>query len=67
MEFFNWDKNDNDNTPISQSNIDFMDNNASEEPNDSKIEDLKNKEIQKIFKLKSGWRPNPPNKTLDRF
>ena len=67
VEFFNRDKKDSDNPSISQSIIDFMNNNATEELNDNDMEDLKNKEIQKIFKPKSGWRPSPPNKTLETF
>ena len=67
VEFFNRDTKDNDNPSISQSIIDFMNNNATEEPSDGDMEDLKNKEIHKILKPKSGWRPSPPNKTLETF
>ena len=67
MEFFNRDKPENDNIQVSQSIVDFMNQNASEEPTDNDLEGLKNKEIQKSFKPKSNWRPNSPNRTLDTF
>ena len=67
MEFFTRDKPENNNIQISQSIIDFMNQNASEETTDNDLEDLKNKEIQKSFKPKFSWRPDPPNRTLDTF
>ena len=30
-------------------------------------DDITNHEINQMFKPKSKWRPNPPNKTLDTF
>ena len=67
MEFFNRGKNDNTDLNLNQSIIDFMNNNANETNEDFDPELLRNKEIQQKFKLKSGWRPSPPNTTLDTF
>ena len=57
---------DQNNLMVSQSIIDFMNENASsdiqEEPNNDPY-----KSIHKHFNNKSSWRPNPPNKTLDAF
>ena len=44
-----------------------MNQNAQEDPNDSDPETAKNLEVQKHFKPKSGWRPYPPNRTLEIF
>ena len=44
-----------------------MNQNAQADLNDSDIETAKNLEIQKIFKPKSDWRPNPPNRILKIF
>ena len=67
VEFFNRGKNDNNDLNLNQSIIDFMTNNANETNEDSDSELSKNNEIQQKFKLKSGWRPSPPNRTLDTF
>ena len=47
MEFFNRDKKDITDSVIDQSIIDFMNQNAQEDPNDSDPETAKNMEIQK--------------------
>ena len=67
VEFFNRGKNDNNDLNLNQSIIDFMNNNTNETNDNSDPELLKNKEIQQKFKLKSGWRPSSPNRTLDTF
>ena len=61
MEFFSRDNNDTVETNISQSIIDFMNQNANDTETDSTDEEALNKEIQSKFKLKSDWRPSPPN------
>ena len=66
MEFFGREGKDND-LNITKSIIDFMNQNAEETSDSTDIEDNLNKEIHKKFKLKSGWRPYPPNRTLDIF
>ena len=67
VEFFNRDKKDIKDPIEDQSTIAFMNQNAQEDPNDSDPETAKNLEIQKNFKPKSGWRPYPPNRTLEIF
>ena len=67
MEFFSRDNYDQPDTNISQSIIDFMNQNANDTETEITNEDSLNKEIQSKFKNKSNWRPNPPNKTLDIF
>ena len=66
MEFFDRDKQDAHDPLNNESIIDFMNQNA-EVKEDLDIEDPLNKELQKKFKLKSTWRPNPPNRALDIF
>ena len=65
MQFFR-PQDDNNDLMVSQSIIDFMNENASsdnqEEPNNDPY-----KSIHKPFTKKSALRPNPPNKTLDTF
>ena len=51
MEFFNRDKPENDNIQISQSIIDFMNQNASEEPTDKDLEDLKTRRSRNHLNL----------------
>ena len=51
MEFFNRDKPENDNIQISQSIIDFMNQNASEEPTDNDLEDLKTRRSRNHLNL----------------
>ena len=58
MEFFNRDKQDAPDPLDNQSILDFMNQNA-EVNEESDIEDTLNKELQKNFKPKSSWRPNP--------
>ena len=67
MEFFSRDKEYENPTGISQSIIDFMNNNANEKPTTDKTEEELNTELQHKFRPKSNWKPNPPNKTLDLF
>ena len=66
MEFFGREGKDND-LNATKSIIDFMNQNAEETSDSTDIEDNLNKEIHKKFKPKSGWRPYPPNRTLDIF
>ena len=66
MEFFGRENKDND-LNISRSIIDFMNQNTSDTKEQPDIEDTLNKEIQKKFKPKSGWKPSPPNRTLEIF
>ena len=67
MEFFSRDNTDSTDTNINQSIIDFMNQNANESQIEISNEEALNKELQAKFKLKSSWRPSPPNKTLDIF
>ena len=67
MEFFSRDKEYENPTGISQSIIDFMNNNANEKSTTDKTEEELNTELQQKFRPKSNWKPNPPNKTLDLF
>ena len=67
MEFFSRDKEYENPTGISQSIIDFMNNNANEKPTTDKTEEELNTELQQKFRPKSNWKPNPPNRTLDLF
>ena len=67
IEFFSRDNNDQPETNISQSIIDFMNQNANDTETDTTNEESLNKEIQSKFKNKSDWRPSPPNRTLDIF
>ena len=67
MEFFNRDNNDTTQTNISQSIIDFMNQNANDTETDSNNEEVLNKEIQSKCRPKFDWRPSPPNRTLDIF
>ena len=66
MEFFGRENKDND-LNIHRSIIDFMNQNTSDTKEQPDIEDTLNKEIQKKFKPKSGWKPSPPNRTLEVF
>ena len=66
MKFFGRENKDND-LNISRSIIDFMNQNTSDTKEQPDIEDTLNKEIQKKFKPKSGWKPSPPNRTLEIF
>ena len=66
MQFFKPQENQPE-VNISQSIIDFMNENAKTECNESTIESDPYKEIHKNFKNKSSWKPSPPNKTLDSF
>ena len=53
---------------ITQSIIDFMNQNATDDSTNTNTESTESyNEIHKKFKNKSTWRPNPPNKTLDSF
>ena len=66
MQFFS-PSNETTETQISQSIIDFMNENARENDNDPLEYNLDPyKEIHKSFKNKSSWKP-PPNKTLDTY
>ena len=67
MEFFSRDNTDSTDTNINQSIIDFMNQNTNESQNEISNEEALNKELQAKFKLKSSWRPSPPNRTLDIF
>ena len=67
MEFFSRDQTDSIQPQVSQSIIDFMNQNAREDQSDSDNESTLNKELQQKFKPKSTWRPKPPNRTLDLF
>ena len=67
MEFFNRESNDQTDHTLNQSIIDFMNNNATENNPYLDNEDELNKEIQQKFRPKSGWKPQPPNRTLDLF
>ena len=67
MEFFSRYCNDKEDININQSIIDFMNLNANDTDIDEQNEEALNKEIQSKFKLKSSWRPCPPNRTLDIF
>ena len=67
VEFFNRDKKDTNDPINDQSIINFMNQNAQADLDDSDIETAKSLEIQKIFKPKSDWRLNPPNRTLEIF
>ena len=67
MEFFSRDQTDSTQPQVSQSIIDFMNQNAREDQSDSDNESTLNKELQQKFKPKSTWRPKPPNRTLDLF
>ena len=67
MEFFRRDTNENNDLNINQSITDFMNNNAEANPTENELEDELNKQIHQKFRPKSGWRPNPPNRTLDIF
>ena len=59
MQFFN--PTDTTDTKINQSVIDFMNENARENENDSPADNVDPyKEIHKPFKNKSSWKPNPP-------
>ena len=66
MQFFKPQENQPE-VNISQSIIDFMNENAKTECNESTIESDPYKEIHKNLKNKSSWKPSPPNKTLDSF
>ena len=66
MEFFGRENKDND-LNTSRSIIDFMNQNTSDTKEQPDIEDTLNKEIQKKFKPKSGWKPSPPYRTLEIF
>ena len=67
MEFFSTDTNDNTSTNINQSMTDFMNQNVNDTEDDLQHEESLNAEIQSKFKLRSSWRPYPPNKTLKIF
>ena len=67
MEFFSRESNDQTDHTLNQSIIDFMNNNATEIDQNLDKEDELNKEIQQMFRPKSGWKPQPPNRTLDLF
>ena len=67
MEFFSRENTDTINTNINQSIIDFMNQNANESHIETSNKEALNKELQSKFKLKSSWKPSPPNKTLDIF
>ena len=67
MKFFSRDCNGKKDININQSIIDFMNRNAKETDIDEQNEEALNKEMQSKFKLKSSWRPSPPNRTLDIF
>ena len=67
VQFFrpNVQSEDN-NLGISQNIIDFM--NANQEQDNVEQDTTTNyNDIHKSYKIKSSWRPNPPNKTLDTF
>ena len=67
MEFFNREKSETPDPLNNQSIIDFMNQNVQSDLDESQLEDSKNREINKIFKPKSSWRPDPPNRTLEIF
>ena len=67
MELYRRDNNDQPETNISQSIIDFMNQNANDTETDITNEESLNKEIQSKFKNKSDCRPSPPNRTLDKI
>ena len=67
IEFFNRNKRDVTNPLNNQSIIEFMNQNAQEDPEEPDLGSSENMEIQKIFKPKSSWRPNPPNRALEIF
>ena len=67
MQFFN-PTDDTTESNINQSVIDFMNENAKEDMNDSPADNVDPyKEIHRPFKNKSTWKPNPPNRTLDTY
>ena len=67
MQFFN-PTDDTTESNINQSAIDFMNENAREDMNDSQADNVDTyKEIHRPFKNKSTWKPNPPNRTLDTY
>ena len=67
MQFFN-PTDDTTKSNINQSVIDFMNENAKEDMNDSPADNVDPyKEIHRPFKNKSSWKPNPPNRTLDTY
>ena len=65
MQFFQ-PKDYNSDTLVSQSTIDFMNENAAADTLDSPQSNLY-QTIHQPFTNKSSWRPNRPNKTLDSF
>ena len=67
MEFFSRETNDNTDTNINQSIIDFMNQNGNDTEDDILNDESLSAEILSKFKPKSSWRPNRPNKTLDIF
>ena len=67
VEFFNRDKTVSRDPLDDQSLINFLNENVQETNDDSDTETAINREIPKKFKPKSGWRPNPPNRTLEIF
>ena len=64
MQFFSSD--DTTETQMSQSIIDFMNDNTRENDDSLEYNVDPYKEIHKPFKNKSSWKP-PPNKTLDTY
>ena len=67
LEFFNRDKKEGTDPFNNQSIIVFINQNAQDEVNDLDSDTTKSMGIQKKFKPKSGWRPNPPNRALEIF
>ena len=65
MQFFQ-PKDGNSDTLVSQSIIEFMNENAAADTLDS-TQSNPYQTIHQPFTSKSSWRPNPPNKTLDSF
>ena len=66
MQFFNTSF-QTDDLNISQSIIDFMNENAGTDTSELQQQTDPCKEINKTFKNKSTWKPNPPNRTLNTF
>ena len=67
MKFFNRDKPENDNIQISQSIIDFVNQNASEEPTENDLEDIKTRRSRNHLNLNLAGDQTLQTETLDTF
>ena len=67
MKFFNRDKPENDNIQISQSIIDFVNQNASEESTENDLEDIKTRRSRNHLNLNLAGGQTLQTETLDTF